>query len=65
MKVNNRATRLNRTMMFGTLFLGLIVIGIAFGFLYYSYDMQQTQQAQQALGDSLRVEVSDSILLME
>ena len=41
MRVNNRATRLNRAMMYGTLFLGLLVIGVSFGFLYYSYDLQQ------------------------
>ncbi len=63
MRVNNRATRINRAMMYGTLFLGLLVIGVTFGFLYYSYDIQKQNQDIEAVGDSLIIEVSDSLLL--
>ncbi len=62
MAVNNRATRLNRTMMFGTMFLGLIVIGTCFGFMYYAYDMQQQKNDIEAQGDSLLIEINDSAL---
>jgi hypothetical protein len=62
MAVNNRATRLNRTMMFGTMFLGLIVKGTCFGFMYYAYDMQQQKNDIEAQGDSLLIEINDSAL---
>lgn len=60
MKVNNKATRLNRAMMYGTLFLGILVIGTAFGFMYYSFDIQKQNNEAAALGDSLVIEVNDS-----
>ena len=63
MRVNNRATRLNRAMMYGTLFLGLLVIGVAIGALYISYDIQQSNKDMAASGDSLLIEVEDSSLI--
>ena len=62
MPVNNKATRLNHTMMLGTMFLGLIVIGTCFGFMYYAYDMQQQKTETEAQGDSLILEIDDSAL---
>lgn len=59
MAVNNRATRFNRAMMYGTMFLGLIVIGICFGFMYYSFDMQKQKTEAEALGDSLVLEIDN------
>ncbi len=63
MAINNRATRFNRAMMYGTLVLGLLVIGVTFGFLYYSYDIQKQKNDATAVGDSLLIEVEDSLLL--
>ena len=45
MAVNNKATRFNRAMMFGTMFLGLVVIGVCFGFMYFALDQQKQKQA--------------------
>lgn len=45
MAVNNRATRFNRAMMFGTMFLGLVVIGVCIGFMYFAFDQQKQKQA--------------------
>lgn len=63
MAINNRATRFNRTMMFGTMVLGLLVIGICMGFMYYSFDVQKQQKEAEALGDSLILNIEDSRLL--
>ncbi|NLV52062.1 MAG: hypothetical protein GXY64_02185 [Bacteroidales bacterium] len=34
---NNRAIRTNRSMMLGIIFLGLVIIGCVFAFLYMSF----------------------------
>ena len=38
---NNRATQANRYMLFGMLFLGILVLGCVFAFLYLSYTQTQ------------------------
>jgi len=63
MAVNNKATRLNRAMMFGTLFLGIIVIGVCAGAMYFSFDYQKQKNDASTTGDSIIVHVSDSLLL--
>lgn len=64
---NNKATRLNRYMMFGMFFLGIIVLGCVFAFLYLSFnktDNPFVQQLQNAdAPDSIVFIVSDSTLL--
>ena len=69
---NNKATRLNRYMMFGTLFLGVIVLGCVFAFLYLSYNktdnpfVQQPNTEDEATAvDSIVFFVNDSTLLEE
>ena len=69
---NNKATRLNRYMMFGTLFLGVIVLGCVFAFLYLSYNktdnpfVQQPNTEHEATAvDSIVFIVNDSTLLEE
>ena len=44
---NNRAAKLNRYMMFGMFFLGIIVLGCVFAFLYLSYNRTDTPFVQQ------------------
>ena len=64
---NNRATRLNRIMMFGTFFLGIIVLGCVFGFLYLAYNqndnplVQPKEDGQTA--DSIILIVNDSSVI--
>ena len=63
---NNRATQANRYMLFGMLFLGILVLGCVFAFLYLSYTQTQLPQAQPsdaAAVDSVVFIVSDSTLL--
>lgn len=64
---NNRATRLNRYMMFGMFFLGIIVLGCVFAFLYLSFnktDNPFVQQPQNSdVPDSIIFIVNDSTLL--
>lgn len=64
---NNKATRLNRYMMFGTFFLGIIVLGCVFGFLYLSFNKTDNPFVQNPetsdTPDSIVVLVSDSTLL--
>lgn len=36
---NNRATKLNRNMMFGMFFLMIVVLGCVFVFLYLAYNV--------------------------
>ena len=67
---NNKATRLNRYMMFGTLLLGILVLGCVFVFLYLAYDSptlggQQKEAPQTSTSDSLILLVNDSTLLKE
>jgi hypothetical protein len=67
---NNKAARLNRYMMFGTLFLGILVIGCVFAFLYMAYNGGEGQsEGQGARGvgqeDSIVFIVNDSTLLEE
>ena len=74
---NNKATRLNRFMMFGMFFLGIIVLGCVFAFLYMSFNpaslggeqkgassVQQHQEGETAT-DSIVFIVNDSTLLEE
>ena len=66
---NNKATRLNRYMMFGTLFLGILVIGCVFGFLYLSFNKESNpfvqQPQEEGAADSIVLIVNDSTLLEE
>lgn len=62
----NRASRFNRAMMVGMMFMGIVVIGCVFFFLYWAGNTQtdkQEQNARQAVGDSLVIEVEDSLLI--
>ena len=64
---NNRAARLNRYMMFGMFFLGIIVLGCVFAFLYLSFNKTDNPFVQQPKNgdapDSIVFLVTDSILL--
>ena len=67
---NNRATRLNRYMMFGMFFLGIIVLGCVFSFLYLAYNktdnpLVQQPQEEELVQDSLILIVNDTTLLGE
>ena len=64
---NNKAARLNRYMMFGTLFLGILVIGCVFAFLYMAYNGGGENQGtgNEAQEDSIVFIVNDSTLLEE
>lgn len=60
----NRASRFNRNMMVGMMFMGIVVIGCVFFFLYWAGNAQterQEQEAREAVGDSLVIEVCDSV----
>lgn len=57
----NKASRLNRQMLFGTLALGILVIGIALGMLYFSFQQQkQNNSRPNAQGDSITVVVDST-----
>lgn len=64
---NNKAARLNRYMMFGTLFLGILVIGCVFAFLYLAFDKTNNpfagQPQEEGAADSVVLIVNDSTLL--
>jgi hypothetical protein len=61
---NNKAARLNRYMMFGTLFLGILVLGCVFAFLYLSYNIPpEDETPQTSTADSIILVVNDSTLL--
>lgn len=66
---NNKAARLNRYMMFGTLFLGILVIGCVFAFLYLAFDKTNNpfvgQPQEEGAADSIVFIVNDSTLLEE
>ena len=66
---NNKAARLNRYMMFGTLFLGILVLGCVFGFLYLSFNKESNlfvqQPQEEGAADSIVLIVNDSTLLEE
>ena len=64
---NNKAARLNRYMMFGTLFLGILVIGCVFAFLYMAYNGGSENQGtgNEAQEDSIVFIANDSTLLEE
>lgn len=48
-------------MLFGTLALGVLVIGIAMGMLYYSFQQQkQNNDRPQAGGDSISIVVDSA-----
>ena len=57
---NNRAAKLNRYMMFGMFFLGIIVLGCVFAFLYLSFNKTDNPFVQQPEGEGL----TDSIVLI-
>lgn len=62
----NRASRFNRAMMMGMMFMGIVVIGCVFFFLYWAIPAQTEKQEQaerQLVGDSLILEVCDSALI--
>lgn len=63
---NNRAARLNKVMMVSTMFLGIVVIGCVIFFMSYAFSTQEAQQDNHpgtlSNGDSLMIEVSDSLL---
>lgn len=64
---NNKAAKLNRYMMFGTFFLGIIVLGCVFAFLYLSFNKDANPFVQQPsdsqVADSIVFIVNDSTLL--
>ena len=65
---NTRAAKLNRYMMFGMFFLGIIVLGCVFAFLYLSYNRTDTPFVQQpqeegAATDSIVLLVNDTTLV--
>lgn len=65
---NNRAVKLNRYMMFGMFFLGIIVLGSVFAFLYMSYSKTDNPFAGQPKEETVDVDsmvliVNDSTLL--
>ena len=65
---NNRAVKLNRYMMFGMFFLGIIVLGCVFAFLYMSYSKTDNPFAgqpkeEEGTTDSIVLIVNDSTLL--
>ena len=66
---NNKATRLNRYMMFGMFFLAIIVLGCVFAFLYLSFNKTDNpfvgQPSEGEPQDSIVLIVSDSTLLNE
>ena len=68
---NNKATRLNRYMMFGTLLLGILVLGCVFAFFYLSFDKTNPLSAGQPEDDATTAQdsivfiVNDSTLLEE
>ncbi len=62
----NRASKFNRNMMVGMMFMGIVVIGCVFFFLYWAGNAQtdkQEQEQRQTTGDSLVIEVEDSSLV--
>lgn len=58
---NNRAAKLNRYMMFGMFFLGIIVLGCIFAFLYLSYNRTDNPFVQQPQEEGI---TTDSIVLL-
>ena len=66
--MNKRAEKFNRTVMTGMIFMGIVVIGCVFFFLYWAgnaYDEKQEKQESQTTADSLLLQVEDSTLLIE
>lgn len=63
----NKATKLNRYMMFGMFFLGIIVLGSVFAFLYLAYSKESNPFLQtpkdDVTTDSIVFIVNDSTLL--
>lgn len=66
---NNKAAQLNRYMMFGMFFLGIVVLGCVFAFLYMSTSKEDNpfapKQTEETAGaqDSVLITVNDSTLL--
>lgn len=64
---NNKAAKLNRYMMFGMFFLGIIVLGCVFAFLYMAYkppvEGQGARGEEQGTTDSILLIVNDSTLV--
>lgn len=59
---NNKAAKLNQYMMFGMFFLGLIVIGCVFAFLYLSFNKTDNPFVQQP--DTDNPAAQDSIVFV-
>lgn len=56
----NKAARFNRAMMWGTMFLGIILFGCVFFFLYWAGSVQQEKQdTLQSQGDSIVIEMNE------
>lgn len=70
--IQNKATRLNKTMLFGTVIMGIIVLGCVFGMLYLSFDKTMYADSsserysitfgEQALGDSMAISLNGTLL---
>lgn len=56
--MNNKATRLNRTMMYGMFFLAIVVLAVVYGFMYLALDKPAEQQ------QSTSAEHTDSITIL-
>ncbi len=64
---NNKAARFNRFMMFGMFFLGILVIGCVFAFIYLSYNKDGNPLKQQSdnANDSLKRQQTTVIVEVE
>ena len=66
---NNKAAQLNRYMMFGTFFLGIIVLGCVFAFLYLSTSKESNpfvNESDKAAADTtLVIEVTGDSAVIE
>lgn len=56
----NKAARFNRAMMWATMFMGILLFGCVFFFLYWAGSAQQEKQTHlQSQGDSIVIEVNE------
>lgn len=61
----NRASRFNRAMMIGMMFMGIVVIGCVFFFLYWAGNTQKDKQEQEqrlTSGDSITLQLDSSLI---
>ncbi|MBQ3781435.1 MAG: hypothetical protein II801_06570 [Bacteroidaceae bacterium] len=59
----NKAQRFNRNMGLGMLALGILVLALVFGLLYFSFQMQadrQNAQDQAVQGDSITLQIIEN-----